>query len=482
MHSTMRTTFILLFLAIHTPAIGQEEFEELFRRAEELSDQGLDVEALEAFRAAARLSPDNPYVHYNIGRLLQSYGLLSEAIVSYRRAAELAPEERPFQFALGESLYRAGRKAEETQKALELAVSPPEPMAEAILILAAIYESEQETDKALTTLARYLELRPDDVKARLLLGDHLTGARRTTEAIQVWKEGLDEKEPSPELLYRIGQNLSREPDKYPQAEIYLRQALDADPKHLDTQVLLGRVLTRQGKTEEGLELLARAADDHPDSPNVFYVLATLYQQLGKENEAREAGERFQRLTKGAEERDHRDARIKVAYRRGRELLEQGKMNEAEATFKTVLELDPHDANTHSVLAKIALSKGRLPEAKRWIEQALVYDDSVGEFHFLLGLVETRSGNLGAAEPATRRSVELMPGFPDGWVLLGSILADTSRAADAVDCYLRAGALEPSNPTIQLNLATAYHALGRLEEEEQAMARYRELTATENANQ
>ena len=107
---------------------------------------------------------------------------------------------------------------------------------------------------------------------------------------------MDEKEPSPELLYRIGQNLSREPDKYPKAETYLRQALDADPKHLDTQVLLGRVLTRQGKTEEGLELLVRAADDHPDSPNVFYVLATLYQQLGKENEARQAGEWFQRLT------------------------------------------------------------------------------------------------------------------------------------------------------------------------------------------
>ena len=29
------------------------------------------------------------------------------------------------------------------------------------------------------------------------------------------------------------------------------------------------------------------------------------------------------------------------------------MNEAETTFKAVLELDPQDANAHSVLAKIA---------------------------------------------------------------------------------------------------------------------------------
>ncbi len=241
------------------------------------------------------------------------------------------------------------------------------------------------------------------------------------------------------------------------------------------------MLTRQGKTEEALGLLTRAAKDHPDSANLFYLLATLYQQLGREDEAAEAGRQFQRLNEETEQRDHRDAQIKVTYKRGRELLEQGQMNEAEAAFKAVLELDPQDANTHSVLAKIAFSKGRLPEAKRWIGEALQYDDSVGEFHYLLGLVETRSGSLAAAELATRRAVELMPGFPDGWILLGSILADSGRPSEAVDCYLRAAAFEPSNPTIQLNLASAYHALGKLAEEERAMARYREFSKAGDAN-
>ena len=457
-----------------------EEFEELFRRAEALSDQGKYVEALEIFRAAARVSPDNPYVHYNIGRLLQSHGLLSEAIVSYRRAAELAPEERPLQFALGESLYRGGLKDEAVQP-LELAVAPPEPMPEALLILAAIYEAQQKTEEALVTLGRYVVLRPDDVNARVLLGDHLTGARRHAEAMEVWKEGL-QTDPSPELLYRIGKSSSRARDDYPEAETYLRRALEVDPRHLETQILLGRILTRQDKTEEALELLTRATKDHPDSPNVFYVLATLYQQLGREEEAKEAGQQFQRLNEETEQRDHRDAQIKVTYKRGRELLEQGRMNEAEATFKAVLALDPQDVNAHSVLAKIAYSKGKLAEAKRWIEEALRYDDSVGELHYLWGLFETRAGNLAAAEPATRRAVELMPGFPDGWILLGSILADSGRPAEAVDCYLKSAALEPSNPTTQLNLASAYHALGKLLEEEQAMARYRELSTSGNVNQ
>jgi predicted Zn-dependent protease len=52
----------------------------------------------------------------------------------------------------------------------------------------------------------------------------------------------------------------------------------------------------------------------------------------------------------------------------------------------------------------------------------------------------------------------------------------------MDCYLKAAALEPSNPSIQLNLASAYQALGKLQEEEKAMSRYRELTARRNVKQ
>jgi hypothetical protein len=36
--------------------------------------------------------------------------------------------------------------------------------------------------------------------------------------------------------------------------------------------------------------------------------------------------------------------------------------------------------------------------------------------------------------------------------------------------------------LQLNLAAAYHALGKKEEEEQAMERYRELSASKDTNE
>jgi cytochrome c-type biogenesis protein CcmH/NrfG len=75
----------------------------------------------------------------------------------------------------------------------------------------------------------------------------------------------------------------------------------------------------------------------------------------------------------------------------------------------------------------------------------------------------------------RRSLELDPAFPEAWSLLGSLLLDSRRADEALPCFLRAAVLEPSNPAVQLNLASVYSALGRAVEEEAAMARYRALS-------
>jgi cytochrome c-type biogenesis protein CcmH/NrfG len=68
-----------------------------------------------------------------------------------------------------------------------------------------------------------------------------------------------------------------------------------------------------------------------------------------------------------------------------------------------------------------------------------------------------------------------PGSPEAWSLLGSLLLDSGRAEESVSCFSRAGALEPSSASVQLNLASAHAALGNREEEEKAMERYRRLS-------
>ena len=144
-------------------------------------------------------------------------------------------------------------------------------------------------------------------------------------------------------------------------------------------------------------------------------------------------------------------------------------------FASVLEIDPDHAQTRSMLAKIAFSKGDLASARRWIGEAVARDGDVGEFHYLQALFSVRAGDIATAVPALQRSLELDAAFPDAWSLLGSIMLDSGEAERAVECFSRAATLEPGNATTQLNLASAFAALGDTEQEEAAMERYRQLS-------
>jgi tetratricopeptide (TPR) repeat protein len=482
----MRAALLALsFLQPQSP--GSEDFVGVFHRALELSRQGKDLESLEALRIAERLAPEDPWVHFNRGILLSRNGHTASALESFRRAAALAPQEARLHQALGEALYRAGR-VEEAVPVLEKAAASTEPLAPSLVLLAAAYEALGRREQSLAALSRYLELSPQDAGARLQLGHQLASAGRGGEALDIWKRGVDlasseaasETAPSlhSELCFRVAELLARDAQRAAEAEPYLKKALAVEPSHLGARLLAARLRVRAGLPEEALEEIDRALRSKPDSPEALFARAGVLQQLGRTEEADLARGRFQELSRAAEHRESQEQRLKASYKRARELLDAGRMSEAEAEFKATLEIDPDNAQVQSILAKIAYSAGRLAEARERIASAMAREGSVAEYPYLAALFAARAGEAREAEQAVRRSLEISPTFADGWILLGSLLADTKRAEEAVACFRKAEVLEPASPAIQLNLAAAYHVLGNLELEQQAMERYRALSSLE----
>jgi predicted Zn-dependent protease len=424
-----------------------------------------ELDALAAAQQASSAHPGDAALQYELGRLYTSLGRTGEALLALGRAAELAPGEAAYSLAYGEVLYRAGRAAEALPH-LEKAASLPE----GLLLLASVHEKLGDTERTITELSRYVEARPDDLGARLLLGSKMEQAKRMDEALALYRRGVDG-----ESLARAAELLSRRGESHLEAEDAARRALEADPSLLDARIVLARVLSRTGREEEALAELERARGEHSDSPELFYQLAQAYQRAGRASEAQDSARRFQELEAKVKTEREREARVAVTYKRAAETLQKGDMLEAEREFRSVLEIDPENSQSRSMLAKIAFSRNDRAAAKRWIEEAIAKDPEVAEYHYLLGLFEARSGRGAEAEPSIRRSLELDAAFPEAWSLLGSILLDSRRAEEALSCFLRASLLEPSNAAVQLNLASAYAALGRTAEEETAMERYRSLS-------
>jgi len=423
------------------------------------------LEALTAAQEAASARPERADLQYQLGLLYASLGRAQEAIDALGRASRLAPDEADYALAYGEVLYRAGRAAEALPY-LEKASSLPE----ALLLLASVHEKLGDAQKTIAELSRYVAAKPEDLGARLLLGSKLEQAKRIDEALALYRGATDG-----ESLARAAELLSRKPETHAEAEGAARKALEADPSLLEPRIVLARVLSRGGRDGEALEELERAKTDHPDAPELFYQLAQVYQRAGRATEAQESARRFQELEAKEKSEREREARIAVTYKRAAEILQKGDMSEAERAFRSVLEIDRDNTQSLSMLAKIAFSRNDSASAKRWIEQAIERDGEVAEYHYLRGLFQARTGRASEAEPSVRRALALEPAFPEAWSLLGTLLLDSGRAEEALSCLLHARTLEPANAATELNLASAYAALGRTAEEREAMERYRRLS-------
>jgi tetratricopeptide (TPR) repeat protein len=456
----------ILLLAV---ALLQDTPSNPIEKAQELIDQGRGLQALQTLDEASRANPNDAGIHYALGSLYASAGRMAEAIRHIEQSFTLAPDEPSYAFAYGELLYRSGQ----TEEALA-PLRAAEELPEALIVLAAVYEKLGPEEEVFTTLSRYLELKPEDNNTRLLLGQQLEAAKRYDEALAVYR-GAPE---NPMLAYHAADILARDREGYAEAESLVRAVVTSSPDMpdmIEARLLLARILERQERYDAALAELEEAKTLHPDAPQVYFNLTRAYQRAGRPEDAKAAAALFQELDAKEQAASDRDARVAVTYKQAAEALQQGKMSEAESVFRSVLEIDPDHAQTQSMLAKIAFSKGDAVSARRLISDAIGDNGEVGEYHYLLAMFAIKSGAPAEAIPALQRSIELDPAFPDAWSMLGSLLLDSGEAQESVECFLKAAALEPSNATVYLNLASAYAALDKDVEEAAAMDRYRELS-------
>lgn len=70
---------------------------------------------------------------------------------------------------------------------------------------------------------------------------------------------------------------------------------------------------------------------------------------------------------------------------------------------------------------------------------------------------------GMRTPAEIRQIEQIakqaPKNPGGWIMLGNVLMDASRYAEAIDAYQKALALDPKNVDVRVDMGTCYRNSG-----------------------
>jgi Tfp pilus assembly protein PilF/2-polyprenyl-3-methyl-5-hydroxy-6-metoxy-1,4-benzoquinol methylase len=141
----------------------------------------------------------------------------------------------------------------------------------------------------------------------------------------------------------------------------------------------------------------------------------------------------------------------------------GRLVEAEALYRQILDTDPEQPEALHWLGVIELQQGQPQTAVELIQQALKVRPTYAEACNNLGLALQAQQRLPEAEQAFRRALGLEPDDVDIQLNLGLVLSHQDKFHEAVTAFERARMLDPDDPAIQNHLGLALQAVSRLPE-------------------
>jgi serine/threonine-protein kinase len=375
-----------------------------------LANAGLPEEALALLREAHRRYPDDFWINFSLGALL-NWDLRpqrpAEAVGYFRVAVALRPGSSMVRDSLGAALDNKGDlEGASAEYHRALALDPNDIWAHNNLSL--VLKDKRDFDGALAEVGKALTLEPKHALAQSNLGVILYAKKDLEGAIAA-----------------------------------LRRAVELDPKLAYPHAHLGIALTDKGELNDAIAEFHRAIDLDPRDASAHYSLGNAL--LRKENWQDALAE-----CRRALDLDPRYA----AAQTGVGLALQGKkdLNGAVGAYRRALDLDPKDAWTHYNLGNALYENKDLKGAIDAYRQAAKLDPKLAAAHASLGLALCDAKELKGAIDACRQAVTLNPTDARTYSYLGYALSEANDRKGAIGAYRQAVALDPK-------LAAAYAGLG-----------------------
>ncbi len=152
----------------------------------------------------------------------------------------------------------------------------------------------------------------------------------------------------------------------------------------------------------------------------------------------------------------------ILGRRVREMIDAGKLNAARAVLAALGRLAPPGPATAELGARLALAAGQLDRAAAELDVAVAAAPTHAGLRRLRADVRHRRGEHVPAAIDAAEAVALDPRDPSGKAILGVLMTELGRPADAVACLAEAVDAEPANAAFVEALAAAQAAGGDTE--------------------
>jgi len=160
-----------------------------FRIGKLYEDQDFSDEAIEAYKQALEINPNNKEVQYRLATVLYDQELYEEAIPYLEKAAESFPDDEVIGKKLAKSYFQTGKLDAAINNYKSLISKDPKNI-KAYFNLAGVYRINNQNKKSIETLLKLQKIDKDDAKVYTRLADAYVGEKNYTLAIKNAKIAL----------------------------------------------------------------------------------------------------------------------------------------------------------------------------------------------------------------------------------------------------------------------------------------------------
>ena len=380
--------------------------------------------------------------------------------------------------------------------------------------LAGAYYQNGDNENALAHYKKAAEIDPTNVVYQKSLADfYYSVAERVEDALEIYFKVLDQQPRNAEVVLMVG-HISVALNRFDDAEEYYKQVLEIEPWNQDAGLLLGKLQNRrnshdkppsaeelyadiqgmvnEGREYEAINALETLLESYSDFALAHNDLGVLYYQQGDKDKALNCYAEAARLEPA-----------NITFQKNLAdfyYVEQGRVEDAMQIYAKILESNPKDAETLTILGHICVALHKFEDAETFYNHLLAVEPWNIEARENLEKLANRPSKIETGSSAEEQyekiqamieggngdAVSLLenlsishPQFALAHNDLGVLYYSQGEKEKALNHYEQAVQLEPQNLNFQKNLADFYFVeSGRVED---AVSIYKDVLEVDPAD-